>query len=329
MPLISVVIPVYNGEKTIRETIESILNQTFTDFELLVINDGSKDSTLDIASSIIDSRLKIFSYPNAGLSANRNRGISLAACDYISFIDADDLWTVDKLEAQYRALQENSQAAVAYSWTDYIDESGQFIRQGPHCNFNGDVYTRLLLGDFIGNGSNPLIRTHVFAEVGGFDESLTEVEDWDMWLRLASRYHFVAVPSPQVFYRISAKSMSANVWGMEIASLQIIERAFAEAPESIKHLKPTCLGNRYKGLTWRVLEGYPERRKGLTAAKFFWESVIRDRTLLKKQFTWKVLLKIAVWVLLPSQQAQTFINKFKTLPDIHSTLLMHFRMESF
>ena len=91
MPLISVIIPVYNGEITIKETIDSVLTQTFLDFELIVINDGSQDLTLKIVSSILDPRLKVFSYPNAGLAATRNRGISHASGEYISFIDADDL----------------------------------------------------------------------------------------------------------------------------------------------------------------------------------------------------------------------------------------------
>jgi glycosyltransferase involved in cell wall biosynthesis len=203
MPIISVIIPAYNAEKTIKETIQSVLNQTWQDFELLIINDGSQDATLEVIESIQDPRIKIFSYPNAGSSASRNRGIAIAKGEYISFIDADDLWTADKLEAQYKALQENSQAAVAYSWTDHIDESGQFLRSGPQQSFTGDVYARLLLEDFIGNGSNPLIRAQAFAEVGDFDESLAHSEDWDLWLRLAARYHFVAVPSPQILYRMS------------------------------------------------------------------------------------------------------------------------------
>src|SRR4028118_1589922 len=158
MPLISVIIPVYNGEKTIRETIESILNQTFTDFELIVINDGSQDATLEIVECIQDSRLKVFSYPNAGQAASRNQGISHACGRYISFIDADDLWAPDKLEAQLKALQANPQAAVAYSWTKCIDELGQFSRRGSHISATGNVYGKLLLIDFIENGSNPLIR---------------------------------------------------------------------------------------------------------------------------------------------------------------------------
>ena len=118
MPLISVIIPVYNAEATIKETIDSVLNQTFTNLELIVINDGSKDSSLSIISNIKDSRLKLFSYDNAGVAISRNRGIKKASGKFIAFIDADDLWTSDKLEAQLKALQSNPQAAVAYSWVD-------------------------------------------------------------------------------------------------------------------------------------------------------------------------------------------------------------------
>ena len=89
MPLISVIIPAYNAEKTILETIESVLKQTFLDFELIIINDGSQDSTVEIISSLQDSRIKLFCYPNSGLSASRNRGIFHATGDYISFLDAD------------------------------------------------------------------------------------------------------------------------------------------------------------------------------------------------------------------------------------------------
>ncbi len=100
MPKISVIIPVYNAEETIKETLESVLSQTFSQFEIIVINDGSQDKTLEIVSRILDPRLKVLSYPNAGVSVSRNRGISQAAGEYVSFLDADDLWTPDKLETQ-------------------------------------------------------------------------------------------------------------------------------------------------------------------------------------------------------------------------------------
>jgi glycosyltransferase involved in cell wall biosynthesis len=328
MPLISVVIPVYNGEKTIRETIESVLNQTFRDFELIVINDGSQDSTLEIVSSIQDPRLQVFSYPNAGLSASRNRGISHAVGEYISFIDADDLWTPDKLEAQFKALQANPQAAVAYSWTNYIDESSQFLRRGGYLTANGDVYAQLLVVNFIENGSNPLIRRQALIDVGGFDELLPAAEDWDIFLRLAARYSFVAVPYPQILYRLSANSMSANVIRQEAACVKVLERAYNQAPKSLQHLKKYSWANLYRYLSFKVLNGPIDRRqRGLIAARFLWRLITNDLVLLKQYSTWQVLFKVAVLILLPPRKAQIVIDKFPPLPYIHTDLLMHFKTD--
>lgn len=309
MPLISVVIPVYNGEKTIRETIESVINQTFEDFELIVIDDGSQDSTLEIVKSIPDSRLKVFSFPNAGLAASRNRGIKLACGDYISFIDADDLWIPDKLESQLQALQDNPQAAVAYSWTDCIDEFGDFSRRGNHITIQGNVYAQLLLTDFIENGSNLLIRAQAFQKVGYFDESLPAAEDWDMWLRLAANYEFVVVPSVQVLYRLSASSMSANVVRQEAACLRVIERAFAQAPHSLQHLKNRSLANLYKYLTFKVLEGNPERQAGQLAMGLLWQVLRHDSDFWRKGVTLKVVLKSSLITLFPTKIYHQFISR--------------------
>jgi glycosyltransferase involved in cell wall biosynthesis len=329
MSLISVIIPVYNGEKTIRETIESVLTQTFRDFELIILNDGSQDSTLEVVSSIQDSRLKVFSYPNAGLAASRNRGTFHAVGEYISFIDADDLWTPDKLETQLKALQDNPEAAVAYSWTNYIDESGQFLRRGGYLTANGDVYAKLLVVDFLENGSNPLIRRQALIQVGGFDESLPAAEDWDILLRLAAQYSFVAVPYPQILYRVSANSMSAHVVRQETACLKVLERAFNQAPESLQYLKKYSMANLYRYLSFKVLDAYPDRKRGLIAARFLWQLIKNDLASLKQYSTWQVLFRVAVWVLLPPHKAQRLIDSFPPLPYIHADLLMHFKTDIF
>ncbi len=326
MPSISVIIPVYNGEKTIHETIESVLNQTLSDFEVIVINDGSQDSTLEIVSSIQDPRLKVISYPNAGLSVTRNRGISLASGDYIAFIDADDLWTPDKLESQFKALQANPQAAVAYSWTNHIDESSQFSRTGSHMTVSGNVYAKLLLANFLENGSNPLIRRQALTTVGGFDETLIAAEDWDMYLRLAAHYHFVAVPSPQVLYRISIDSMSSNVYKQEKESVKVIKKAFIQAPKFLQHLKKQSLANLYKYLTFKTLEGDPERQRGIKAAHFLWHCIINDPSLLRKRVIWKVGFTIAVIALLSPTKAQALLAKSKQLAN-HRMLLLHMQLE--
>ncbi|MFB2895267.1 glycosyltransferase [Aerosakkonemataceae cyanobacterium BLCC-F50] len=326
MPLVSVIIPIFNGEKTIRDTIESVINQTFSNWELIAIDDGSQDATLDIVSSIKDSRLKVFSYPNAGAPTSRNRGFSHSEGEFIAFLDADDCWTPDKLEAQLKALQENPDAAVAYSWSDFVDESGSFLRQGSHSTVSGNVYEKLLLADFLDNGSNPLIRRQAFMEVGGFDESLPAGQDWDLYLRLAARYNFVVVPVSQILYRVSANSISSNVMRLESGCLKAIERAFSQAPESLQYLKPYSLANLYKYLTFKILDAPPERHKGLAAARFIWQAIVCDRDRLpKQQILFRILLKIALFTLLPSKKAQALIDKSNTLPKIQNVLLSYMR----
>ncbi len=313
MALITVIIPVYNGEKTILSTIESVINQTFYDFELVVINDGSTDSTLEIINSIADSRLQVFSYFNAGLSVSRNRGISHAKSEYISFIDADDLWTTDKLETQLRALQDNPQASVAYSWTDYIDEQGNFIVSGSHITVNGYVYNQLLVNNFLENGSNPLILKQALIEVGEFAASFSPAEDWDMWLRLAARYAFVAVPLPQILYRVSATSLSANLLKMEIACLQVINHAIARASEPLDHLKAHSIANLYKYLTCKALQEPLNRHKGIVACRFlwqfFWHDVLRFQHL---SLTLKLLFKIFLIIILSPAWSTALLKNIQT-----------------
>jgi GT2 family glycosyltransferase len=183
---------------------------------------------------------------------------------------------------------------------------------------NGDVYAKLLLIDFIASGSNPLIRRDAITEVGGFDESLSTSADWDMWLRLAAHYHFVAVPSPQILYRISVKSMSSNVYKQEVESLQVIEKAFTQAPGSLAYLKQFSLANLYKSLTLRALERASGRQESLTAGRYLWYSFRTDPSLLRARVIWKVLFKIAVMALLPPKQAQALLTKLKYLSNINA-----------
>ena len=269
---ISVIIPVYNGEKTIQETVESVLNQTFTDFELIIINADSTDATLSIVSQIKDERIKVFSYPKANVAVNRNRGIKHAAGDYLSFIDADDLWTSDKLAAQHKALQENPQAGVAYSWTDYIDESSQYLKSGRRVKASDDAFSKLLLFNFLENGSNPLIRKSTLEKVGGFDELLPAAQDIDMWLRLAANYKFICVEKPQILYRTSANSMSTNVKRLEAASLKVIERSFSyPKAEKLQHLKKKSISHLYQFLTFKTIEAPSQKRT--TAIYYLWNSI--------------------------------------------------------
>ncbi|MCT7964361.1 glycosyltransferase [Laspinema sp. D1] len=311
MPTISVIIPAYNAEKTIQETIESLLNQTFQDFDVIVINDGSTDRTGEIVSNFTDSRIQVFSFPNSGAPKSRNVGFSKSSGEYIAFLDADDLWTPDKLEAQLQALQAHPEVGVAYSWSDCIDESSCFLRRGGHITVNGDAYPQLLMMDILENGSNPLIRRQALLEINGFDETLPAGQDWDLYLRLALRYHFVTVPRSQVLYRISDQSLSSNVFKLETGCLQVIENTYHQAPESLQHLKRYSLGNLYKYLTFKALQGNPERRKGAAAIQFLFQAIRYDPALLLKKVIIKIVLQAVLISLFPSpsvSKKQTILN---------------------
>ena len=327
MSVISVILPVYNGEITIKETIQSVLSQTITDFELIIINSKSTDSTLDIIFQFKDPRIQVFSYPKANVAVNRNRGLNHATSEFISFIDADDLWTKDKLADHYKALQENPLAAVAYSWTNAIDENSQFLRPCSRAQWTGDVYAKLLLDDFIGNGSNVTIRTEILRELGGFDESLTNAQDTDMWLKLAAKYHFVAVPKVQILYRILPYSMSSNLVGLEKSNLLVIEKAFArDKASSFQHLKQYSLANLYKYLSYKVLNSHLILRNlSSTAMRYFWLMVKYDPYILLKPIIYKAFLKLIVIMIIPEKFSYKLLGKFPRI-DNTSTLLGYIKV---
>ncbi len=287
MPAISVIVPAYNAERTILETIGSLQWQTFSDFEMIVIDDGSTDRTLARVNTVRDARLKVFSYENAGVSIARNRGLQHAQGDFITFIDADDLWTPNKLECQFAALSECQKAGVAYSRTCFMDEQGKTFHVDNMTLPQGDVYAKLLTKNFLlSPGSNPLIRRQAFESANGFDSSLTHGEDWDLYLRLAARWEFVAVNQPQVFYRQSATSASSQVGVMEQNSLKVIEKSFQAAPLSLKPLKKQSLANLYQFLAHLYISRCTEKdsvnlatQKLQTAIKFYPQILFQKKTL--------------------------------------------------
>jgi len=322
MPKISVIIPVFNGAKTIIKTIQSVLDQTFKDLELIIIDDGSTDETLgaiqNLLASIQDSRLQVYSFPNAGVSAARNQGISYTQGEYISFIDADDLWTKDKLTAQHQALQNNPRLKVAYSWTDWIDEDDRFLRPAAHLSFAGDIYSNLLIIDFMGCGSNPLILKEALLEVGGFDPTLQGGEDWDLWIRLAAKYEFVCVRSPQILYRQVATSVSKNIDLMEKDCLKVINKSFQAAPINLQHLKFYSLGNLYKGMLYRILSAGLDRNNIMSVLKYLYQSIKNDPSFIKAKVIWKIGLQILLVLLLPKKVYKKILDKFSFLGNINA-----------
>lgn len=310
MPKITVVIPAYNGERTIRETIKSLQQQTFQDFELIVINDGSTDRTVEVVESINDNRIKVFSYENRGLSTARNCGITRASAEFITFIDADDLWTSDKLELQLAALKKNPEAGVAYSWTSFmnVNERGQPISflPSPQYSFSGNVYKQLLMGDFILSGSNVMIRREAIDSAGEFEPTLKSCEDWDYWLRLAARWHFVVVPKYQILYRRTPRAMSSKVEVMKEASLIAMERAYEAAPPELQYLKKYTLTNFHTYCASLYLQHRTDRSAVDQAQQHLWSAICLHPQTLLDRTNQKIVIKFLLKRFFPPQVASYF-----------------------
>lgn len=325
MTIISVLIPAYNAKDTILETVASVLNQTWTDLEILVGDDGSIDNTVELLRlKYTDPRLQIHCFIHQGVQITRNQLLNLACGDYVAFLDADDLWTADKLEKQYHAIEAHPTATIAYSWTQYINEDNQLLPIHCRSSFEGNVHLPLLLSDFIGNGSNPLVPRSAMLYVGGFDITFKAAQDWDLWIRLAARYDFTVVPETQVLYRQYADkgSISSNVLCHEKFSRQIVEREVAEFPDRLKRYRRGILANRYKGFAWKSLFGYPtRRRRGWMAARFISCAIYYDPTLLTCKFIPALLLKIALWSIFPGKLVCRWMYRFTILLDIQQQLL--------
>jgi glycosyltransferase involved in cell wall biosynthesis len=309
MSTISVVIPAYNAERTILETVKSVQEQTFQDFELIIINDGSNDRTLNLLDIVEDSRLKVFSYKNGGLSVARNRGISRATGDYIAFLDADDLWTPDKLELQLQALQQNPKAGLAYSWTYFMDEQKQTVHLDRPLYFEGNVHADLLVWNFLAHGSNPLIRKEVIDSVGNFNPDVSGAADWDYWLRIAERWEFAAVHKPQIFYRLSSTSMSSKVEFMEQCQLDVLEQAFERADNKLKSLKKKSKANVYiysaQLYITRAANSDGIRK---TFEKLYMAACLNLSVLLERK-TQKIIFKLILLFVLPPKYAQFVLEQ--------------------
>ena len=313
MPKISVIIPTYNAESTILETLVSLGQQTFTDFEIIVINDGSSDRTLDVLERFSDERLRVFSFENAGATVARNRGIARAQGEFIAFLDADDLWSVDKLERQLVALQQHPEAGVAYSWTSFIDEQGQFLYQQPPVYFAGNVYPQLLLGNFLACGSVPLVRRQAIAEVGEFVPELASSQDWEYWLRLAQHWSFVLVPKHQVFYRQRAGAISSHIDRREKYHLLVTERAFQAAPKELQYLKTQSLAHAYKHIARLYINRQSDPEAVKQGGQKLRKAIRLYPKILLKGETQRLLGKWLLMRVLPSSLSHQFVRVLRQI----------------
>lgn len=193
-PLVSIIIPTYNREYLVGEAIKSVLDQTFRNFEIIVVDDGSTDKTADTIKSFSDDRVKYISQANRGRSNARNEGLKRAAGRYITFLDSDDLYLPDKLELQVAYLNTHSEFGMVYTSAHCIDERGTVLSDSYIANLSGWIYKDIAFYVPVTiTLPTVMARREVFDQAGRFDEKMERFEDTDMWRRIAKVFPIGAI----------------------------------------------------------------------------------------------------------------------------------------
>jgi len=232
--LVDVVIPAFNAEKYIAQTLESVALQGDIVQSIIVINDGSNDKTAQIVDNFSTAHpsltITLINQTNRGLANARNTGIKVASAPYIALLDADDIWLGAKLQKQLHLFAKGQIANLGAVYCDYvlINASSSPITGKNliiHPTLRGNVYSKLLTGNFIsGSGSSILIKADIFREIGYFDETLKASEDWDMWLRISRKYQFDYVDEALVQIRVHASNMQKDFSRMLASELAMLNK---------------------------------------------------------------------------------------------------------
>lgn len=229
IPLVSVVIPAYNHAGLILETLNSVLNQTFPDYEVIVINDGSPDETGEIlASRVASGKIRYIEQVNSGQASARNRGLAAAKGEYVAFLDDDDLWPHDKLEWQVSLLQELPNLLAVAGTAVSFDGNGN-IQNAGWCE---PVITpaRLFCGNPIWSPGQVLIRRSVLLTLGGFDTKIWGADDYDLWFRLSNRGLFAMRNISALSYRLHARNASRQMARLLLACQAVFAKNIRLVP---------------------------------------------------------------------------------------------------
>ena len=247
---VSIVVPVYNAEHYVAETLRSVFAQTYQNFEVIIVDDGSPDRSIDICRQFTDPRLRIVQQPNRGLPGARNTGIRYAKGDYITLLDADDLWVPEKLEKHIEHLERSPEVGISFSYSAFIDDNSNLtgLYQMPR-KIQDITPAYVLCRNPVGNGSCAVIRRetleaiefqdNLYGSVENFyfDERLrfekADATDLECWTRIAvtTNWKLEGIPEALTLYRIHAGGLSANAVVQYQAIERVIEKSCSQNPE--------------------------------------------------------------------------------------------------
>lgn len=313
MKKVSVIIPVYNAEKYVAIAVQSVLLQTYENFEILIIDDGSPDESIDICQQFNDSRIKIIRQANRGLPGARNTGIRHAQGDYLAFLDADDAWLSNKLEKHVNHLNNSPTVGISFCYSAFINEQGKStgLHQKPRRLYD-ITPSYVLCRNPVGNGSVAVIRREVFEDIkfegnlyGNledyyFDENLRRAEDVDCWLRISIQTHWrhEGIPEVLTLYRITSGGLSANALKQLEALEIVVEKTRSYAPDIIAHCEKIAKAYHLRYTVRRLVS----LGDGRTAVKLFNQVLINYWRILLEEPGKTLLTGIAaylLWLLYP------------------------------
>jgi len=246
MSKVSVIIPTYNRAHVLREAIDSVLTQRYSDLELLVVDDGSTDHTKEVVSSYA-SKLTYIYQEHKGVSAARNRGIKHAKGDYLSFLDSDDLWLPDKLSLQMKFMRDHPEIHICYTEEIWIRRGVRVNPMKKHRKYSGMIFEHCLPLCIV-SPSSVLIARSLLEKVGVFDEEFEVCEDYDLWLRISARYPIYLIDTPLIIKRGGhddqlSKAMNGQDRFRIKALVKLLEGdslSFCQRELAFKELKRKC-----------------------------------------------------------------------------------------
>lgn len=288
-PLVSVVIATYNMGQYLPDAMRSVLAQTWKNLELIVIDDGSTDNTQEAVKPLLDDpRVKYLRFANQGQPKAKNAGVRACSGAYIAFCDGDDLWDPRKLELQMPCILSAPAVGVVYSRVDYMDQHGHFLRHDVPAGHAGCITDNLIIENFIPFGT-ALVRKAALDECGIFDESLPMGIDWDLWLRISTRWEFCFLPEVTYHYREWPGQMSKNYRGRYKNAVRIMNKFFSAYPTAVSaRLQRRAWADTYAGRALVVAKGENAWREPIGDAL---RSIATDPGYSK---AWKTLVKVLI-----------------------------------
>ena len=227
MPRVSVIIPTYNRAALVKEAVASVLAQTYRDFELLVVDDGSTDGTLE-ALAAFGGKIRVLASPDrGGVSAARNAGIAAAQGEWLAFLDSDDLWLPEKLARQMAFMEANSRLLLSQTEEIWVRRGVKVNPPRTHKKEGGRIFLRSLERCLV-SPSAAVLHRRLLDEHGGFDEDLPAAEDYDLWLRLSWRYDVGLLPEPLIIKRGGHGDQLSGQWGLDRWRIMALQKILTE-----------------------------------------------------------------------------------------------------